>query len=162
MRCSSRWKNSEKDPGGPIPPLLILKGQWICDKGFFNRTVLWVLEFLQVEGKEISASHLKLRKGTPSASYRNLPFLLCSIVSEARPTHDFLRGPHERTKGTLVLCSCPAEDLARLIYHWSQSLLRRVKVAASRGLTLPAGLRLSVPRQLFLRSPGLSLQQCLT
>lgn len=30
-----------------------------------------------------------------------------------RPTQDFLRGPDDKTKATLVLCHCPGTDLAR-------------------------------------------------
>lgn len=85
------------------------------------------------EGKEISASHLELREGTASVPYINPLFLLCCIVSAARPTQDFLRGP-DRTKGTLVLCSCPGVDLAKPVKGWSQCLLRRGKVVASGNL----------------------------
>lgn len=87
--------------------------------------------------------------------YTNEPFhtipsmsLLVVPLWRARPTQDFLRGPEERTKGTIVLSPCPGVKLARLVQHWSQGIIG-VKVVVCGGLTSP-GLRISVLRHPFL------------
>lgn len=55
------------------------------------------------------------------------------ILLGAKPTHDFLGGPDERIKGTLVLCPSPGANVAR-------SNLEGIKAMVSRDLILPLGL----------------------